>query len=101
MFFFYRFCNVRKEDMIKLLREVHNSYVRLDIINYSQIVLIPKSEAPFVVGDYKLIVLLNSSFKIVPKILAERLSSIIGQLMRGHQSGFIIGRHILKGVAIA
>lgn len=73
----------------------------LESINYSQLFLISKSKAPATVREYRPITLLNSSLKIVSKVLANRLSSLLTKLIGDYQSGFIKWRNILEGVAKA
>lgn len=46
--------------------------------------MISKIEIPNAVGDYRPIVLLNGSFKIMSKVLAYRLEWMIGQLVRDY-----------------
>lgn len=56
---------------------------RLDWINYFQVVLIPKILASKKVGDFRLITLLKSTFKIIAEILAKRLSSFLKKNLIG------------------
>jgi retron-type reverse transcriptase len=63
-------------------------------INGSHIVLVPKKDNPLRVGDFRPISLLNSSMKILTKILANRLQKIILKLIHINQYGFIKGRSI-------
>jgi hypothetical protein len=63
-------------------------------INGSHIVLVPKIDNPTKVGDYRPISLLNSSIKLITKILANRLQQVIPQLIHKNQYGFIRDRSI-------
>jgi hypothetical protein len=58
-------------------------------INSSHIVLIPKIDNPTKVGDYIPISLLNSSVKLITKILANRLQAVITELIHRNHYGFI------------
>jgi retron-type reverse transcriptase len=63
-------------------------------INSSYIVLIPKVDNPSHVNDYRPISLLNSSIKLLTKILANRLQTVILKLVHENQYGFIKNRSI-------
>ncbi|GJU52610.1 RNA-directed DNA polymerase, eukaryota [Tanacetum coccineum] len=68
--------------------------------NPSFIALIPKiNDAKFVKG-FRPISLIGCQYKIVGKILANRLSLVIGSLISKEQSAFIRGRQILDGPLI-
>lgn len=81
MFFVREFWEVLKHDILDLVKEVGEGRARLDTINYFQIALIPKKDATTIVGDCRPIVLLNSSFKIISKILTNTLVPVIGHMM--------------------
>ncbi|GKG25585.1 hypothetical protein Tco_0398731, partial [Tanacetum coccineum] len=60
--------------------------------NSSFIALIPKALEPKVVGDYRPISLIGSIYKVVTKILASRLSTVISCLVSDVQTAFLPNR---------
>jgi retron-type reverse transcriptase len=68
--------------------------MNIQSINGSHIVLIPKKDSPRTVNDYMLISLLNSSLKLLTKIIAYRLQKVILSVVHTNQYGFIKGRTI-------
>ncbi|GJZ61711.1 RNA-directed DNA polymerase, eukaryota [Tanacetum coccineum] len=65
--------------------------------NSSFIALIPKVQDPKFVNDYRPISLIGSLYKVVTKILALRLSSVIAGLISDVQTAFLPSRQILDG----
>nr|GEY75670.1 RNA-directed DNA polymerase, eukaryota [Tanacetum cinerariifolium] len=65
--------------------------------NSSFIALIPKSLYPKSVSDYRPINLIGSLYKVVTKILATRLLTIISDLISDVQTAFLPNRQILYG----
>jgi hypothetical protein len=63
-------------------------------LNGSHIVLVPKHDHPVKVLDFRPISLLNTSIKIITKILANRLQLLIPKLIHKSQYGFIKARSI-------
>nr|GEU67934.1 RNA-directed DNA polymerase, eukaryota, reverse transcriptase zinc-binding domain protein [Tanacetum cinerariifolium] len=68
--------------------------------NYAFITLIPKIPNPLFIKDYMPISLIGIQYKIIAKILANRLSKVIDSLVSQEQSDFISGRQILDGPLI-
>jgi hypothetical protein len=68
--------------------------------NTSFITLIPKVDNPFLISDYRPISLINVQYKIIAKILANRLALVVDKLVNPVQSAFIGGRQILDGPLI-
>jgi hypothetical protein len=66
--------------------------LNLEHINRSFITLIPKKDSPRTVNDYRPISLLNSSLKILTKLVANRLQKVIQSVVHSNQYGFIKGR---------
>lgn len=75
------------------------SYLRS--INSSYIALIPKIDGASKINDFKSISLLNTSMKIITKLLANRLKKVIPKLIHQNQYGFINKRTIQDCIAWA
>ncbi|GJR11897.1 RNA-directed DNA polymerase, eukaryota [Tanacetum coccineum] len=65
--------------------------------NSSFIALIPKKQGANMVNDFRPISLIGSLYKIITKLLANRLAFVINELVSDCQSAFISKRHILDG----
>nr|GEY30012.1 RNA-directed DNA polymerase, eukaryota [Tanacetum cinerariifolium] len=61
------------------------------------ITLIPKTQDPKFVSDFRPISLIGSLYKVVTKILANRLSLVISDLISDVQTNFLPNREILDG----
>lgn len=70
-----------KQDFYELCYNFHNNNCCLQSINSSYITLIPKIENARTVNDFRPISLLNSSIKLLTKLLANRLQSSITTLV--------------------
>nr|GEX03168.1 RNA-directed DNA polymerase, eukaryota [Tanacetum cinerariifolium] len=68
--------------------------------NPSFIALIPKVANARFVFDFRPISLIGSQYKIVGKILANRLSMVISSCISSEQSAFVKGRNIVDGPII-
>ncbi|GJU94132.1 putative RNA-directed DNA polymerase, eukaryota, reverse transcriptase zinc-binding domain protein [Tanacetum coccineum] len=68
--------------------------------NSSFIALIPKVIDAKFVSDFQPISLIGCQYKIIGKLLANRPSSVIGDVISPEQSAFINGRNILDGPLI-
>ena len=69
-------------------------------LNTSFVALIPKNNNPCILSDYRPISLINSVYKILAKVLANRLK-LVDTLINSNQSAFISGRQIMDGFLIA
>ncbi|XP_071714730.1 uncharacterized protein [Rutidosis leptorrhynchoides] len=72
-----------------------------DGCNASFVTLIPKKADPLRFGDYRPISLIGSYYKIVSKLLSNRLRKVLPSLIGIEQNAFLKGRFILDGVLIA
>ncbi|GKB44769.1 RNA-directed DNA polymerase, eukaryota [Tanacetum coccineum] len=63
--------------------------------NSSFITLIPKTQDAKMVKDFRPISLIGSTYKIITKIMANRLSMVISDLVSDVQSAFVSNRQIL------
>lgn len=69
--------------------------------NASFVTLIPKVADPICLCDFRPISLIGSYYKILSKLLAERLKKVVGKIVGDVQNAFIKGRFILDGIMIA
>nr|GFB68109.1 RNA-directed DNA polymerase, eukaryota, reverse transcriptase zinc-binding domain protein [Tanacetum cinerariifolium] len=65
--------------------------------NSSFVALIPKVMNAKFVNDYRPISLIGSVYKVVTKILANRLAMVIDDIVSDTQSAFVAKRQILDG----
>ncbi|GJX05089.1 RNA-directed DNA polymerase, eukaryota [Tanacetum coccineum] len=95
--FFRRFWDVIGPDFCLAVKWFfdHNSFAKG--CNSSFIALIPKVSDPKFVNEYRPISLIGSLYKVVTKILAIRLVSVLDNLISEVQSAFLSKRQILDG----
>ena len=62
--------------------------------NSTFLYLIPKEQNPSSIKRYRPISLCNSSYKIISKIISNRMKKVIPNLISENQGGFIAGRNI-------
>jgi hypothetical protein len=77
--------HVIAQDFYVPYEKFYHEDVCLRSINGSFIVLIPKKDNPQKVGDYRPISLLNNSMKIITKLLANRLQTMMTLLVHKNQ----------------
>ncbi|GJT84525.1 RNA-directed DNA polymerase, eukaryota, reverse transcriptase zinc-binding domain protein [Tanacetum coccineum] len=65
--------------------------------NSSFVALIPKTPNANMVKDFRPICLIGSLYKIIAKILANRLVTVLGDIVNEVQSAFVADRQILDG----
>ncbi|GJW80269.1 putative RNA-directed DNA polymerase, eukaryota, reverse transcriptase zinc-binding domain protein [Tanacetum coccineum] len=68
--------------------------------NSSFFTFIPKVNNPTFITDFHPISLIGIHYKIIAKILVNRLSKVINKIVSKEQSAFIVGRQILDGLII-
>ena len=92
--FFQKYSEIIKHDVIKAVLQFFNSGWLLPNFNSNTLVLIPKTNNADSVDQYRPIAVANFKFKIISKILADRLASIMPAITSVQQRGFIRGRNI-------
>ena len=69
-------------------------------LNYGIIALVPKNKDAKQIQKFRPICLLNVSFKILTKVLMNKLSKVVNPIISPIQTTFGKGRYIMEGVVI-
>ncbi|GJR23059.1 putative RNA-directed DNA polymerase, eukaryota, reverse transcriptase zinc-binding domain protein [Tanacetum coccineum] len=95
--FYKRYWSTYKNDIIAYVRDFFDFGKIPSGCNSSFITLIPKVANPLVVLDFRPISLIGAQYKVIAKILANRLSQVIETIISSEQTAFVSQRHILDG----
>jgi hypothetical protein len=95
------FWDILKDDVMRFLVEFLRNGKLAKGINSTFISLIPKVDNLQRLTDFRPISLVGSLYKILAKILANRLRLVIGSVVSETRSAFVKGRHILDGILVA
>jgi len=90
-----------REELMHYVSDFHRNGKLLKGINSTFITLIPKKDVPQSLNDFRPISLVGSLYKVLAKLLANRLKSVIGSVISDSQSAFVQGRQILDGILVA
>ena len=93
---FYKSCwNIIKMDLMAVVAAVWNKkFDNFCLLNSAFITLIPKHDGAVHVKDFRPISLVHSAAKLITKLLANRLSQKLNDMVSPIQSAFIKGRFI-------
>ena len=82
-------------------KDFHDQGKFIKSINASFLVLIPKKGGAEDLKDFRPISLVGSLYKLLAKVLANRLKKVMGKLVSKSQNAFVEGRQILDASLIA
>lgn len=99
--FFQTYWDIVKMDVHNAVKEFFITSWMMPNYNANNLILIPKSSNADTVSQYRPIALANFKYKIVSKILADRLASIMPSIISPEQKGFIQGRQIKDCICLA
>jgi len=99
--FLKQFWSILKGDFMRFVTEFHRNGRLTKGINATFIALIPKVDSPQRLNDFRPISLVNCMYKVLAKILANRLRAVIGSVVSDCQSAFVKGKQILDSILIA
>ena len=90
-----------KEEVMGFFKDFHDRCIFIKNINASFFVLIPKKGGAEDLKDFRLICLVGSLYKLLTKVLANRLKKVMGKIVSKSQNAFVDGRQILDVSLIA
>ncbi|GAU48973.1 hypothetical protein TSUD_245640 [Trifolium subterraneum] len=88
-------------DVMRFISEFHRNGRLTKGLNVTFIALIPKVESPQRLNDFRPISLVGSLYKILAKVLANRLPLVMDNVISESQTAFVWDRQILDGILIA
>jgi hypothetical protein len=92
--FFKDFFDIVGEDLLEMVEESRKKGFISGALNSTFITLIPKVNKPHLFGDFHLISLCNLCYKIISKVIADRIKPFLSRSLSEEQLGFLQGRQI-------
>ncbi|GLU19817.1 hypothetical protein SLE2022_360420 [Rubroshorea leprosula] len=90
-----------KKEIMEFIQEFHDTGRLVKGANESFVVLIPKVNDPEKIEEYRPISLIGVMYKILSKLLANRLRNVLDGVIGDTQMAFIAGRQLPESVVIA
>ncbi|KAL2252015.1 UNVERIFIED_CONTAM: hypothetical protein Sindi_2323800 [Sesamum indicum] len=89
------------QEVTKAVLDFFRTGKLLKQVNSTILALIPKVHTPMTVGDYRPISCCNVLYKIIAKLLVQRLSVVLDKIISPCQGAFIPGRSIGDNILLA
>ncbi|CAL1412670.1 unnamed protein product [Linum trigynum] len=99
--FFRRYWHVIGEEVWMAILKILETRVLPEGLNHTLIALIPKTKKPVSPKEFRPISLCNVLYKIISKVLANRLKTVLDRIISSEQSAFVPGRFITDNVMAA
>jgi len=101
LIFFQKFWNTIGDDMVEAVLSCLNYGTILPGLNHTFISLIPKVKSPEYVIEFQPIALCNILYKLVSKVLANRLKKVLPHIISNFQSAFQSDKAISDNILVA
>nr|CAN74005.1 hypothetical protein VITISV_006236 [Vitis vinifera] len=99
---FWQFCwNFVKDEIMGFFKDFFERGKFVRSLNTTFLVLIPKIGRAEDLSDFRPISLVGGLYKLLAKVLTNRLKKVVGKVVSSTQKAFVEGRQILDAVLIA
>lgn len=99
--FFQNYWDIVGNDVTCMALNVLNNNMPIFETNRTNIVLVPKTKNPSMMFEFRPISLTNVVYKLISKVLANRLKAILPQIIFENQSSFLSKCLIIDNVLVA
>ena len=99
-FFYQKFWDIVKDDLTHIVNQFLFDGSMASGLNDTNICLIPKTNNPNEMSQFRPISLCNVSYEIISKILRQRLNKVLLDRISKIQSAFVAGRQISDNIMI-
>lgn len=99
--FYKRYWDLVGNDICSIVLNFLNNGVMPEAHNYTHVVLIPKKKNPTDMKDLRPISLCNVLYKLISKVLANRLKICLPSIIGDYQSAFVLDRLISNNILVA
>jgi hypothetical protein len=99
--FFLYFFDLVGDDLLEVVEDSRTRGTVNKSLNATFLTLIPKVNNPKSFGDYRPIDLCNLCYKMISKIIANKINPILSRSLSKEQLGFLKGRQILDAIGTA
>ena len=99
--FYKQFCDKVGGEVTEAVLSALNSGTIPKTINHTFLTLIPKIQSPRKVTDFRPISLSNVLYKLIVKVLANRMKPLLPQIISETRSAFMSERLIIDNILVA
>lgn len=98
--FYQKDWSICGKELIQFVKSCFDRSHILEEVNRTLIVLIPKCPNPSAMTDLRLISLCNTIYKVVTKVIVNKLKPLLPSIINPTQVSFVPGRHIIDNIFI-
>jgi len=99
--FFHEFWELINTEVWELVEESRSMHWILPSLNSTFITLVPEGEESNTPDKYRLIAICNVIYKLISKVVANRLKPLLPLLILLEQTGYVEGRQIMDGIILS
>lgn len=99
--FFTKNWELIKDDILAATKDFFRTNSMPSYINTTAIALVPKTNSPATVKDYRPIACCTTLYKLISKIITRRLKEVVTDIVGMAQSAFIEGRSIVDNILLS